>query len=349
MSGTGWCDPRPREGPAPPADFRGGGIVPNPGPVTVPVVFGFDDSFLVPAGVCIRSLLEHARETTSYEIHLIARGIGEEERERFLRMVGSFRGGHRIEFHDPGSAYEDGRTTQDFTTAMYYRFLIPRLFGGYGKVIYSDVDVVFREDLSHLLEIDLEGCLLAAVSARFVVHLIETPLRRSNLQHLSDRYFASGLLVMNIPEMRRDRTVERIDRLLRERRYEFPDNDALNEACAGRVKYLPLRYCVPPFVGGLLELEINRTDPERERMIRESIERPAIIHYLGPDKPWKGHVTSVYERYWWEYYGRSPWYSWWFHLKNGLLRRTRFRLRAARKRAKQRIRERLAGPARGPL
>jgi lipopolysaccharide biosynthesis glycosyltransferase len=303
----------------------------------VPIVFGFDESFVVPAGVCITSLLSNALETTSYEIHVISKDLGRTSKETFVRMVEGYDGHHGILFHDPGEAYAGDQATSHFTTAMYYRFLIPRLLQQHEKAIYSDVDVVFLEDLAHLMKIDLGDRYLAAVTARYVVHLMENSLRKSGIQHLRDRYFASGLLILNLREIEKGNLVGRLDRLIRDHRYEFPDNDALNVACQDKVAYLPLRYCVPPFVESLLELETNRSDADRRRMLVESIERPAIIHYLGPDKPWNGHVRTTYERYWWEYYRKSVWYSSWFFIKNGLYKKTRCQVRSARRNLKKKL------------
>jgi lipopolysaccharide biosynthesis glycosyltransferase len=86
------------------------------------------------------------------------------------------------------------------------------------------------------------------------------------------------------------------------------------------------------------ELDTNRLDEGRKTMLAEAIERPSIIHYLGPDKPWHGHVLTQYERYWWDYYRKSSWYDRWYFLKNGLLRRARCQVRAARKKIRKKIR-----------
>jgi len=303
----------------------------------VPVVFGFDESFAIPAGVCLTSLLENAFQTTTYEIHVISKDIKKETRDRFIRMVDACERNHRIVFHDPGQAYIDDPTTAHFTTAMYYRFLIPDLLSEYEKAIYSDVDVVFLGDISHLMDIDLGDNYLAAVTARYVVHLMEWSLKKSNIYHLRDRYFASGFLVLNLREMRKDRLVQNIDRLISGNRYEYPDNDALNVACANRVKYLPLKYCVPPFVRSFLELEANRHDEGRKKMLDESIESPVIIHYLGIHKPWRGHVSTSYEILWWEYYKKSVWYDAWYYFRNYLLKKARYRFRSARRKAKEKL------------
>jgi len=304
---------------------------------TVPVVFGFDESFAIPAGVCFTSLLENASHATTYEIHVISKDLRKESRDRFIRIVDACEGNHSIVFHDPGPAYIDDPATVHFTTAMYYRFLIPDLLSDYEKAIYSDVDVVFLGDISHLMDIDLGDNYLAAVTARYVVHLMELSLEKSNIHHLRDRYFASGFLVLNLREMRKDRLVEKIDRLISGNRYEYPDNDALNVACVNKVKYLHLKYCVPPFVRDFLELEVNRDDEDRKKMLDESIESPVIIHYLGIHKPWRGHVSTMYENIWWEYYRKSVWYDGWYYFRNFLLGKARHRFRSARRRAKAKL------------
>ena len=103
-----------------------------------------------------------------------------------------------ITYRSVGNIFDSAFEIRGITTPAYYRLLIPELIPEYDKVIYSDVDVIFRMDLSELYSLDLKENYLAAtkdlglnLSKDGVAYIQSMPEL-----HLGD-YLQSGFIVIN--------------------------------------------------------------------------------------------------------------------------------------------------------
>jgi lipopolysaccharide biosynthesis glycosyltransferase len=127
------------------------------------------------------------------------------------------------------------RYSERITQAAYLRLfidLVPQ-FEPYSRVIYFDCDVLFNRDPAELASIDMQAPLLAAHD---LPSYYDLEFRKRLPLQPGAPYFNSGVLVFDMPAVRR------LDCLERARRFaaEFPDiciqhdQDALNVAFEGR-------------------------------------------------------------------------------------------------------------------
>lgn len=128
---------------------------------TVPIAFAFDNNLVMPACVCISSLLMSAKPDTFYDIFILHSPKEELTKEK-LDLLPHYYSNCRLQYRKVDATFDDAFEIRGITTPTYYRLLIPDLIPEYDKVIYSDVDVIFRMDLSQLYQSDLAGYLLAA-------------------------------------------------------------------------------------------------------------------------------------------------------------------------------------------
>ena len=162
------------------------------------------------------------------------------------------------------------------TRAMYGRFYIPEYFMGGGKVIYTDVDVVFLDDIAKLYAEDLNGYSLAACYEDFNEwnHINE----RRNLQLGIDKnhkYFSSGLLIIDVDKWRELNVLNSLISLhnLLKSKLQCPDQDLLNVYFGNRYKPLDSKYVVIN-----QRLNIFLKDGKLDNCF--------IRHFNGPIKPW---------------------------------------------------------------
>lgn len=180
-----------------------------------------------------------------------------------------------------------------FTEAMWYRAFLPELVDA-PRVLYLDVDTIAAADLRELAERDLAGHALGAVAN---VRLDWMPDRAAELG--VERYFNSGVLWLDLDELRRGDAAEALLRTAREggEALLLPDQDALNLVFDGRWLALEPRWNAMNAVLGA---------PEGEALfgaeaVRDARERPAIRHFEGPgaNKPWApGFAHPHGELYW---------------------------------------------------
>ncbi|MBQ2001366.1 MAG: hypothetical protein II241_06250, partial [Clostridia bacterium] len=99
----------------------------------------------------------------------------------------------------------------------------PELIPEYDKVIYSDVDVIFRDDLSEIYSTDMKGYYMAGVNS--VSHLDEDAKKYfQDLGLTAKNIIYSGNLIINSKEILNDNLIERFKEL-RDRKLKFQDMD----------------------------------------------------------------------------------------------------------------------------
>lgn len=130
----------------------------------VPVVFAFDNNLAFEAAVCISSLFDNARESTIYDVFILYPD-GQDLNRMDIDVVASSHPRHKLTYLPVKDQFEQAYEIRGINTLTYYRLLIPELIPQYDKVIYSDVDVIFRDDLSEIYAIELGENYLGAVNS----------------------------------------------------------------------------------------------------------------------------------------------------------------------------------------
>ena len=208
----------------------------------------------------------------------------------------------------------------------FYRFLILEIMADYDRVLYLDSDMVINADVSPLFEFDFEDNLVAAViDADYLANvnlkddMTSRPKRSSRLEystevlHLEDpySYFQAGLIVFNVTALRKKTSTAELMEMASSPKYIYMDQDILNEVCHGKILFLDMRWNVmmDHSLGlGRANL-IKRFAPlEIKEQYFDSRKNPFIIHYAGPEKPWK-EPSCDYALEFWEEAKKTPYYE----------------------------------------
>lgn len=121
-------------------------------------------------------------------------------------------------FPENGPNYD---THWSYMTLM--RCALAKLFPEEKQALWLDTDTIVDEDITELLETDLEGVCFAGC--------IE-PLKTWRLF----RYINAGVLLCNLEEIRRTGKDDELIRLINGKKMAYPDQDAINELCQGCMK-----------------------------------------------------------------------------------------------------------------
>lgn len=157
----------------------------------------------------------------------------------------------------------------------YLRLGIPNMFPELKKVIYLNGDILVRDDLSELWNMDLEGCPLAACDDI------------SALKHMDrlkiSSYHNTGVMVFDLTLWRKEDLQSDIFALIEKEghNYVFGDQDAINVALEGRIKLMDLCW-------NLFSILFNHSlSPSFSSGFDyiKGIANPAIIHFAGKFKP----------------------------------------------------------------
>lgn len=265
----------------------------------IPIFFTIDDGYAPYLHVALISLIKNASKDRGYKIIVVYQELNEENRNNLAKLVEDYPN-FEMEFKFMKQSLDmitdriENRLRSDyFTMTIYFRIFIPDMYPEYDKAIYIDSDIIVPGDISELYDTDMHDNLIGVVTDGSVNDVPE--LQRYMTESLGLKlgdYFNSGMLLMNMKELRNVHLAEHFLYLLNKYHFDCvaPDQDYLNSMCYGKIEYLDSCWDAMP----------NRNKPE--------IENPKIIHYNLFDKPWC-YDDIQYQDYFWEYAKQSVYYD----------------------------------------
>ena len=271
----------------------------------IPILFTFDQSLEMPAGVCMTSLLEHADEGTFYDIFVLHGPACDFSRSMLNKLPEVF-GNCRITFRKVVGEFEGGYEIRGIPETAYYRLISPELIPEYDKILYSDVDVIFREDLGKYYRMDIGDCYFAAVDncsrlrpdvQKYVADALKLDYRNG--------YYYSGNLVINSALIRKDHLIERF-RELGKNAYNQQDMDIINIACNKRFFPLSPVFCLSVQLYSMIVTRRNEMEAIYGAEALDAALEHGIVHYNGI-KPWSGICMNM--DIWWSVYRQSIFYD----------------------------------------
>ena len=175
-------------------------------------------------------------------IKILYTSINDENKERIKKYE---RENIDIEFVNLNSYIEkinEKLHTRDYySKTTYFRLFIPDLYPQYDKALYLDCDIIIREDIAQLYNIDLEDNLVAGAPDEAVQAIKEFREYVEKVVGVSNynNYFNAGVLLMNLKELREFKFKEKFLYSLSKTTFSVAqDQDYLNRICKGRVKFI---------------------------------------------------------------------------------------------------------------
>lgn len=268
------------------------------------VVYASDDRGVVPLGVAIYSLLSTAAADTTYTVYVLANHISPANQARVGQLVTGAFARHAVVFLDVAErlATFNLPATDKWPIAAWSRVFIPNFLAGEtGVVLYCDIDTLVCQDLRELFETPLHGK-AAGVVLEHLSHEGSHFNARLDIPLACPGYFNSGVMLIDLDAFRQRKLVERIlaYAVSHRDRLTCPDQDALNGALCDEVQPIHHKW---NWHDGLTRLILKRG--AGARMIRgatledavEAALRPGILHYQGPNKPWRYNYRIERRRY----------------------------------------------------
>jgi UDP-glucose:(galactosyl)LPS alpha-1,2-glucosyltransferase len=262
-----------------------------------PLVIAFTPNYIVPAAVCIRSVLDHAGAADCFHLICLLTEPLPEEMQQQLYLLGGDRVSYS--FINLEGKLQDIYVDEKYSVAASYRLLLPDLLPEYDRVMYIDSDVVVRNDLAKLFrEVQLGDHYLAGV---FEATLDFQLAHMESIGCAPGSYINSGFLLMNLHQLRADQMVNQFISASKKAYLEFPDQDVLNQLCRGRILGLP------PFYNSIRTFYLPQYKSDFFRFYTkedwQAVQQHGTIHYTG-SKPW--NTFTVKFDCWWFYYGLLP-------------------------------------------
>lgn len=268
----------------------------------IPVVFAFDNNLIESAGVCMTSLMLNAKPDTFYDFYILHSPSINLREDELLKIIETF--AHcSLRFIKVDESFENAFEIRHVTKATYYRLLIADFLTEYDRVIYSDVDIIFRQDLQEVYNLDIGDNYVAGALDIGMNSFEKKYVEALGLTQWT--YIQAGFLLLNLEAIRKDNLVEEF-KSQAANNYRYQDQDVVNIVCKDR-KYIldpcwNLNDCAYiQFLAKKPELPQWISDKHKSRALQEG-----NIHYSGY-KPWNRYSLAF--DIWWEYYRKSPYFD----------------------------------------
>lgn len=177
------------------------------------------------------------------------------------------------------------------SVCAYYRVLLPELLPHLDKIIYLDCDLIVLKSLRELWDTELEEAGVAA-ARDFIDYVKDEELNYKHQVRIGMDirlpYFNSGVLLINLAELRAMRFSEVFFRVRKELDtvLRFSDQDVFNHIFQNKLKLLPQGW---NFQAPLLMLPEAKLDTLETDI--------AIIHYTTDAKPWIPNALCLLKKY----------------------------------------------------
>lgn len=272
------------------------------------IAFCFDENLVEQVKVAIASLLDYGvTEQVHYNIYCVCTKEAAYIETQLARIVETRDRKSLFNVKVAKNPYGDAYEVRGITSGAYLRLMLHRILPDVDKIIYVDIDVLFCGDLLQIWQTDMTDYAVAAVKGP--VNLSDKwEWNRSrpywqSLEGIKGGYINSGVLVLNLQEIRRRNLEVQWNAWAKEKLY-YQDQDILNITCQGAIRYLPPRYNRLAY---LEKEDYDRLVSEAvftRQECDEAMAHPVILHYAG-DKPWKRYDTGL-GGLWWEYVNSQP-------------------------------------------
>lgn len=292
------------------------------GPAHVNLAFAADRAYLPHTAAMVQSLLAHADPDRHYNLFFLHSGIAATDLALLDEVVTRHPGAtlHRL---NVGGEFDDSyrSASRSPSNATYNRFLLFDLLPGLDRLLYVDVDMIFRGDVAAIFDTDMGTHPLGAVTDFIMTRTLTgpTPTVDPNVPDLYQyhrdvlglnddqigRYFNAGLLLFNFKAMDAHATGQTLMKMTRKGRYMFRDQDILNAHFKGKVASLDPRYNV---FNTVLE-GYGRVPRANHALAMAARCDPVVIHYAAGDyKPWNAAPVPMANHYW-QAIAHTPFYA----------------------------------------
>lgn len=288
----------------------------------VNVLFAVDENYVPFFTVAFASLIAHVNRKRRYNIFILHKGL-DKQNQTVISAMYRRKQNINLRFLDieqsgiKNIAWRENKYLPHTSGATYLRMHVYDIFKEIPKILYLDCDVVILDDIGKLYDFDLKDAWLAAakdvresIAGRYNIPKCGknwTEYIKDELLIIDpDSYFQAGILLFNTSK---GLTLGAKEQIFKEYiRLKDPllvDQDILNAACTGHVRYFPIKWNVQWQIPLEFASYRDMLDDDREEY-ENAYSKPAIIHYASPLKPWNYNGWATHAHHFWKYARKSP-------------------------------------------
>lgn len=285
--------------------------------VEIPVMFCFDNNYVIPAAVAFYSMLENSNKEFNYKLYVLHSDITLDHQGKLNETIKKFSDFSSLEFIDMSNRFDDLwqqiKTKGHFSKEVMYKVLVASIFPQYDKIIVSDVDVVFLNDISKSytdFEVKEDYYLAGVQAVGKIMHYMDnySPVfSDEEIKKLSA--FCGGYIVFNLKKLREDKMEEKFIECFKKDGYRINqmEQDVLNLCCYPKTKKLHLKYVACSYIWDYYreDSDFDNDQNYSRKELEESMKNTVQLHYATSIKPWKNPDCTKADE-WFKYIVKTP-------------------------------------------
>lgn len=274
------------------------------------IVYTTDNNFVDKIATSMCSIFENNSNLESITIFLICQNVSLENQKLLIEFGKKYnRDVYIIEIEEMEKYFTFEFDTTGWSPIVLARLLLDKLLpDSVDRVLYLDGDTLILSSLKDLWNTNMDNCVIGACIEATVN--IE---QRINLDMEHTPYVNAGVLLINMKKWRKEGTGKRIIDFYKanDGKLFANDQDAINGALKDEIFYLEPKYnfyniyWYYPY--HVLKKLMGTTWYYSLDTVTESINHPAIIHYLGEERPWRKGNTHKFKKEYQFYLDKTPW------------------------------------------
>lgn len=266
----------------------------------VPIMHCFDNNYVIPAAVAFFSLVKNSNPENHYLIYVLHNDITQHNQVKLISTVAKFKNAEII-FINMNDRFDDlfsqTKIQGHYTKEMFYKFLAPSLFPQHKKIMISDVDVVYLNDISenysnfkNLDDYYFAGCKGLINKDAYHDNVVSEYRQDFSENEIEKLTTGAGYYVFNLEKMRSDNIESKFIEFAHQhaKRIRQPEQDVINLICHPKIWYLPANSMVCSYAYDMYPTEqsyatdLNYSASE----VSWALQNPVQLHFATKVKPW---------------------------------------------------------------
>jgi lipopolysaccharide biosynthesis glycosyltransferase len=276
----------------------------------VNIVYAVNDKFAPQIGAGICSVCENNKDFEKITFYIISHGITDKNKMELEKLAHKYgRQMNIVELKNINDYFDFEFDTTGWPPITLARLLIGKILPKeIEKILYLDGDTIVRGNLKQLWEMDLDNKTLGMS--------IEPTIDKNRIKVLKIDCFPycnAGVLLVDLKKWRKTNACEKIFDFYRlhDGKLFANDQDAINGALKDEIYILSPKYNFYnifyqysyKFMCKIME-PLSYIDKD---VYLDAVRDPAIIHYLGEERPWRSGNTHKYKNDYKKYLGKTVW------------------------------------------
>ena len=267
--------------------------------LNINIALSTNDNYAIGCGVVIHSALKNLKKSVHATIHILYSDLNTDSKtriERIARQHDSSLRWHCID-QETLASFNNLKLPRYFTKECLFRLLLPDLLPRINEVLYLDVDLLVRDDVSVLFQNHTSSLIRACID--MYLPMAKQQVLNFERYGLKDDDLAvnAGVCLLNLREIRKTALMEESIQLLIEHTEDmsYLDQTAINIAFKGKIDFLPTEWNVFPRA---IEKKWISPVESIQPFASDVFTNPKIVHFVGRSKPWTRSENTSFSDEW---------------------------------------------------